>query len=204
MTAFCADDRSAPLLSDTALLPSQFHNNCLCLSKEENDGWQSDSLRCGWATEIVLISRPPPPIFPFSLLWILKMNYGIAVWTTHTDNAIGTWKNIFYGTFVKIVRKEIIATGGRGYRMTIRGYIGNKFDCLCQISSVYASHTASFSLTTVIYVILLQLACWPPSCAQGRSRSGTHTVPRFCWALGDEFAVVQLYWHKTLEMMYQY
>lgn len=88
--------------------------------------------------------------------------------------------------------------------MTIRGYTGNKFDCLCQISSVYASDTASFSLTTVIYVILLQLACWPPSCAQGRSRSGTHTVPRFCWALGDEFAVVQLYWHKTLEMMYQY
>lgn len=51
--------------------------------------------------------------------------------------------------------------------MSIRGYIGKKFDHLCQISSVYGSNTASFYLTTVIYVILLQLAYRPPSCAQG-------------------------------------
>lgn len=102
-------------------------------------------------------------------------------------------------TFVKIVRKEIIATGGRGCRMTIRGYVENKFDC--QISSVYTSNTASFSLTTVIYGILLQLAYWPPSCAQGRSRSGTHTALRFWGALGDGFAVMQLYWHKTGEVV---
>jgi len=85
--------------------------------------------------------------------------------------------------------------------MTIRGYTGNKLDCLCQISSVYTSSTASFSLTTVI---LLQLVHWPPSCAQGRSRSGTPSVLRFCWALGVGFAVMQLHWHKTLEMLYQH
>lgn len=51
MAAFCADDRSAPLLSDIVLLPSQFPKDCLCLgasgaavleakpfSEEDDDG----------------------------------------------------------------------------------------------------------------------------------------------------------------------
>lgn len=76
-------------------------------------------------------------------------------------------------------------------------YIGNKFDCPCQISSVYATNAAFSSLVTVISVILLQLAHWPPSCAQGRSRSGTHTVLRFCWGWACSDAVIL---QKTLEM----
>lgn len=46
-------------------------------------------------------------------------------------------------TFGKIVRKAVIATGGRGFQMTIIGHIGKKFDCLCQISGVYANNAAS-------------------------------------------------------------
>lgn len=59
---------------------------------------------------------------------------------------------------VKIVRKEIIATGGRGCWMAITGYTSNKYECLCQLFSVYTSNTASFSLITVIYVNLLQFS----------------------------------------------
>lgn len=66
---------------------------------------------------------------------------------------------------VRIVRKQIIATGGRGCWMAITGYTRTKFECLCQIFSVYTSNTASFSLMTVIYVNLLQFSYWPPSCA---------------------------------------
>lgn len=46
--------------------------------------------------------------------------------------------------FVKTVRKEVIATGGRGCWVAITGYTRNKFECLCQIFSVYTSNTASF------------------------------------------------------------
>lgn len=80
---------------------------------------------------------------------------------------------------VKIVRKEIIATGGRGCWTAIRGYPRKNFECLCQIFSVYSSNTAFFSLITVMYVILLQFSYWPPSCAWGRSRSGIPTALRF-------------------------
>lgn len=66
---------------------------------------------------------------------------------------------------VKIVRKEIIVAGGRGCWMAVRGCTRNKFECLCQIVGVYTSNTASFSLVSVMYVILLQLSYWPPSCA---------------------------------------
>lgn len=59
---------------------------------------------------------------------------------------------------VQIVRKEIIATGGRGCWTAIRGYTRNKFECLCQIFSVYSSNTAFFSLIAVMYVILHQFS----------------------------------------------
>lgn len=78
-------------------------------------------------------------------------------------------------TFVKIVRKEIIATGGRGCRMTIRGYVENKFDCVCQISSVYTSNTASFSLTTVIYGWHFATACILASLLCSRKKQVWHS-----------------------------
>lgn len=54
-------------------------------------------------------------------------------------------------TFGKIVRKAVIATGGRGFQMTIIGHIGKKFDCLCQISGVYANNAASLFPTMLTY-----------------------------------------------------
>lgn len=105
-------------------------------------------------------------------------------------------------TFVEIVRKVMIATGGRGCWMNIIRYTGRKTDYLCQFSSIYTSTTASFfprnaHMSFATAHVLTFCIC------PKREQAWCSYCAVFLLDPRVEFAVTQFYWHRIWKMLYQ-